>query len=162
LVVNIIADPRVRGCSLQVPLPRIERTPALVRRTWARMAAHLGAGLRLRRELGSASAFDGAEAILSPSGRVDHAEEPAPSTGAREQLRAAAVRIDRARGRLRRSDPGEALELWGGLVAGRWSLVDHFERSGRRYVVARRNDPGVEDPRALNLRERQVVWYASL
>jgi DNA-binding CsgD family transcriptional regulator len=50
----------------------------------------------------------------------------------------------------------------GGLVAGRWSLVDHFERSGRRYLVARRNDPSVRDPRALNLRERQVVWYASL
>jgi DNA-binding CsgD family transcriptional regulator len=162
LCVNIIGDPRVRGCSMQIPLPRIGRAPAALRHTWARMAAHLGAGLRLRYGVGQASALDGAEAILAPSGRLEHAEDAARSTEARERLCAAAVRIDRARGRLRRSDPGEALQLWDGLVAGRWSLVDHFERSGRRYLVARRNDPGVEDPRALSQRERQVVWYASL
>jgi DNA-binding CsgD family transcriptional regulator len=162
LCVNIIGDPRVRGCSIQVPMPRIGRASATLRHTWGRMAAHLGAGLRLRQTLGGASPLDGAEAILAPSGRLEHAEEAAQSTEARERLRAAAVRIDRARGRLRRNDPSEALTLWDGLVAGRWSLVDHFERSGRRYLVARRNDPGVEDPRTLNLRERQIVWYASL
>jgi DNA-binding CsgD family transcriptional regulator len=41
-------------------------------------------------------------------------------------------------------------------------LLEHFERDGRRYLIARRNDPGVNDPRALSLRERQVAWYTSL
>src|SRR5262249_38062404 len=46
--------------------------------------------------------------------------------------------------------------------SGEWSLVDHFEASGRRYLLARRNDPQVAQPRALTLRERQVLAYAAV
>jgi DNA-binding NarL/FixJ family response regulator len=42
--------------------------------------------------------------------------------------------------------------------AGRWSLVDRFDHDGRRYIVAHKNDPQVEDPRALT---RQVLAYAA-
>src|SRR6266481_4745371 len=49
--------------------------------------------------------------------------------------------IDRARGRLRHDTPEETVALWKVLVGGRWSLVDHFERDGRRYVVACRDAP---------------------
>ena len=55
-----------------------------------------------------------------------------------------------------------ALELWRGLLAGRWTLVDHFDSDGRRFVLARKNDPSVPEPRALSPRQRQVVFYASL
>ncbi len=47
-------------------------------------------------------------------------------------------------------------------------LVDVIEAAyapapdGRRYVVARRNDPLLPDPRALTLRERQVVGFVAL
>jgi DNA-binding NarL/FixJ family response regulator len=76
----------------------------------------------------------------------------------REGVRA----IERARGPLRRRDPREAIELWRGLVAGLWSLVDHFDSDGRRYLVAHRNDPRTPDPRGLTERERQIVAYADL
>jgi DNA-binding CsgD family transcriptional regulator len=159
---NVLVDPRGRGCIVGAPLPRVTRTPPTLRRAWNRVAAHIGAGLRLRYQLGSADPTDGATAILSPSGRVEHAVEDARDSSAQSQLRRAALAVDRARSKLRREDPGQALELWQALVSGRWSLVDHHEHDGRRYLIARRNDPGVSDPRALSLRERQVAWYAAL
>ena len=48
----------------------------------------------------------------------------------------------------------------GGSRRGRWSLVDHFDSNGRRYLMAHRNDPDTPDLRGLTLRERQVVGYA--
>ena len=58
-----------------------------------------------------------------------------------------------------RASPEEALSMWGGLVSGRWSLVDRFERDGRRFVVARKNAPDPSMPLALDLRERQVLGH---
>jgi DNA-binding NarL/FixJ family response regulator len=71
--------------------------------------------------------------------------------------------MDRARTRAGRADPLHALELWHGLLAGRWSLVDHVDRDGRRLVLARRNEPeGRGDHPALTSRQRQVLFYASV
>jgi DNA-binding CsgD family transcriptional regulator len=100
-------------------------------------------------------------AVLSPGGRVQHAAADARAPNMLAALRDAARRIDRARSKAR-GDPSEALTLWQGLVAGRWSLVDRFETDGRRYVIARENQPHVGDPRALSLRERQVLAYSLL
>jgi DNA-binding CsgD family transcriptional regulator len=132
--------------------------------TWSRIAAHLSAGARLRRALPGLPTEDftnGADAILSPSGSVTHAEVGAQSRDARESLRLAAKAIDRARSKAR-SNENEALELWQGLIAGRWSLVDRFDTDGRRFFIARKNDPEITDPRALTLRERQVLAYAAI
>jgi DNA-binding NarL/FixJ family response regulator len=41
-------------------------------------------------------------------------------------------------------------------------LVDHFERSGRRVVLARENAPMCRAPAALSMRERQVASLAAL
>jgi DNA-binding CsgD family transcriptional regulator len=57
--------------------------------------------------------------------------------------------VDRGRGAVRTRDPDAALSFWRALVAGRWSLVDRFERDGRRFVVAHRNAPTATDPRRL-------------
>jgi DNA-binding CsgD family transcriptional regulator len=132
--------------------------------TWSQIAAHISAGARLRRAFpGSPSdeVSQGADAVLSPSGSVTHAEIGAQSLSARESLRRAAKAIDRARSKAR-SNEDEALDLWQGLVAGRWSLVDRFDTDGRRYLIAHKNDPDVTDPRALTLRERQVLAYAAM
>jgi DNA-binding CsgD family transcriptional regulator len=162
LATNLLIDPGGRGCVIGAPLRRVQRARRGVRHTWDRLAAHICAGLRLRARLGDAGPLDGVEAIVTPEGAVEDAADAAKPRSMRERLRDAARRIERARGRLRRTDPGASLELWQGLVSGRWSLVDHYERGGRRYLIARRNDPDVADPRALSLRERQVAWYASL
>ena len=154
------------GCALAIPLAARGPAPSEIVHAWARVAAHMTAGFRLRARLASAPPSDdplaSAEAILEPDGRLQHAVGAAASPEARAVLRGAAVAIDRARGALRRREPAEALEIWRGLVEGRWTIVDHFDRDGRRYVVAQRNDPEVGDAGILTLRERQALGYAAL
>ena len=131
---------------------------AVERRRWTQVAAHVGAGLRLRRGLASRSP----EAVLDADGRVLDAQGNARARDARERLRHAVLQMESARGAVRRRDPDEAMGLWEGLVGGRWSLVDRFDSDGRRFVVAHRNDPEVGDPRGLSRRERQVAEFAGL
>jgi DNA-binding CsgD family transcriptional regulator len=133
------------------------------RRLWARVAAHLAAARRMRARLGDGSddtVTD--EAILTPAGRVAHAEGDARAGAARGALRHAVRQQERSRGRARRQDPEAATEAWTALVTGRWSLVDRFESDGRRYLVARPNEVRVPDPRALTERERVIAHLAAL
>jgi DNA-binding NarL/FixJ family response regulator len=52
--------------------------------------------------------------------------------------------------------------MWRAMVAGRWSIVDRFDRDGRRFLIAHQNEPEAAAPRALTRRERQVVSYAAM
>jgi DNA-binding CsgD family transcriptional regulator len=135
------------------------RTSALQRERWTRIAAHVGAGLRLRAALESVRA---SEAVLDAEGRLLDASSQLASGSARQVLRDAVRRREHARTRNMRSDPDGALDLWQGLVAGRWSLLDRFESDGRRFVVALRNDPEVGDLRGLSRRERQIADYLGM
>jgi DNA-binding CsgD family transcriptional regulator len=128
---------------------------------WHRIAIHLSAGWRLAGRAATSDAAD-VEAVLTPGGRIEHARGAAATAHAGEALRRATLHIDRARTRRGRADPFAALELWQGLFAGRWSLVEHFDSDGKRFLLARRNDPALADPLALTSRQRQVVFYASL
>jgi DNA-binding CsgD family transcriptional regulator len=156
------SDPTGVGCLIGAPRPRTGAVPGRRAAHWSRVAAHLGAALRLRRDLQQrAPTPDGAEVVLDPSGKAQHlAPEAQP---AREALRETALAIDRARASQRHEDDGRAaLEAWTALVAGRWSLVDCFDRDGRRYFVGVPNAPALHDPRALSERERQVLAFAAL
>jgi DNA-binding CsgD family transcriptional regulator len=157
-------DPTQIGCGLVAPLRRRRRFSRRETYTWPRIAAHLAAAFRVRRQLSEAptAARGVPEAILRPDGKVEHAEEPAKLESARVALRRAVLSFDRARGTLRRRDPEEALALWQALVSGRWSLIEHFDSDGRRFVVAHRNDADVPDMRGLTLRERQALAHAAL
>lgn len=128
-----------------------------VRKAWERVGLHLGAALRLRRRV-----LGGAHPIgqFLPSGRAVHLEAEATHSDTRAHLMEAVRASERARGRLRRS-PAEALELWRGLVDGRFSLVETLETDGRRLLVVHRNAPGLGDPRALTARERTLLSYLS-
>lgn len=153
------------GAVLGVFLPTLAEhagvLAASARDEWDRVAAHLGAAHRLLRERGRRpdGLPQGAEAVLDPGGAVLHAEGEA--RGLCAELGDAARRIDRARAR--RGD--DALELWPALCEARWSLVDHFESGGRRYVVARRNEASTATGGALgpglSARERAVVALAA-
>lgn len=149
------------GCALAVPDPvRQSRRPRSVERlVWERTAAHLAGALRLRRRLREAPSLG--EAILDPSGRVEHAEDVAKPAAARERLREAALRFDQARVRGEAQDPLEVTAQWRALVAGRWTLVDEFDRDGRRYIVARPNRPAPDPLKKLSARETQVVRAAA-
>ncbi len=140
--------------------PRIESLTEGDRRLWVQVALHLGASARLARQPGSLEDPE-VEAIMDASGRLVHGSD-ALTPAAREQLRRAVLRVDRARTRRLRSTPDEALALWGGLLAGRLSLVDHFDTDGRRYIVARRNEPRPPFFDGLAPRERQVAFYCSV
>ncbi len=157
-------SPRGVGCLVTAPLSRTHRYPRSAKQLWARLVAHVVAMQRLRCSLEAAAVRrrDEGEAVLSPSGRVEHAEGPAQAVSARELLRAAAVESERARGRLRREDPATAVEMWRALVAGRWSIVDRFDRDGKRYLVAHQNEPDAIGPRTLTDRERQVVAFVAM
>ncbi len=157
-------DPTGVGCMVVAPHSQVHRYPARVRRVWARVVAHLASMQRLRQALAPAPARSRSEgeAVLSPRGAVEHAEGPARLGSARTQLREAALARERARGRLRRQDPEEAVDLWRALVAGRWSIVDRFDRDGRRFLIAHENEPAGVGPRALTARERQVVQYVAM
>jgi DNA-binding CsgD family transcriptional regulator len=156
-------DPSGRGCMITVALDQIDASPRTVQ-VWHRLAAHISAGSRLRETLDTLENRDAvvahAEAVLAPGGKVEHATGPAEARSAREALRDALVRIDTARSG--KHDTRRLVELWRGLVAGRWSLVEHFERDGRRYYLAHKNDPELTQDRALTERERQALGYAEL
>jgi DNA-binding CsgD family transcriptional regulator len=159
-------DPNGRGIYLIAPLSKVTTLTEKSRERWQMLAAHFGAGYRLRRalaEVGTEVATDlphGAEAVIDPSSfRVTEAQGQAKSRDSLDALREAALRVDRARGRLRKSDPENALELWKALVRGRWSTVDWFDSDGRRFVLGVPNAPNVSDPRGLTEREMQVVAY---
>jgi hypothetical protein len=161
-------DPSQTGCLLGVPARLRERWAPRTAQRWRRIAAHVAAGMRIRRQLRQSptpllqTEGPSVEAILSPSGALQHALDPAKGPAARAVLRKAAMAFDRARGPLRRNNPDEAVAIWQGLVDGRWSLLDHFDSDGRRYIVAHRNDPNLPDLRGLTAREGQVLAYAML
>jgi DNA-binding CsgD family transcriptional regulator len=149
-----------RAVALSSPVAGVGSMGPGERRCWERVASHVGSGLRLRDAVATLSLEDPTvEAVLDAGGRVHDARGAAVPRSARERLRAAVRRSERARGSLRRRDPDEALALWEALVAGRWSLVDHFEGDGRRFLVAHRNEPGRGDPRGLSPREREVAEH---
>jgi len=161
-------DPNGQGIHIIAPLPEVTQLPSSTRMRWRMVGAHLAAGHRLRvaarnESLASTELPHDAEAVLERKTlKVTDAAGVGRSKTARSALRDAAVRVDRARGRLRKEDPAEALRAWRGLSRGRWTLVDWFDSAGRAYVLAIPNPPKVRDPRALSERERQVATYASL
>jgi DNA-binding CsgD family transcriptional regulator len=157
----LLPGPEAKPILLTMACARPRRFPEAEQALWHRIAIHLSAGCRLAGRTADVDAED-VEAILTADGQVAHASGPGTTTPGRELLRQATKDIDRARSRGGRSDPIAALDLWQGLFAGRWSLVEHFDSDGRRFMLARRNDPGIPDPAVLTRRQRQVVFYVSL
>ena len=160
-------DGRVISIFIGVPGELPLFPPRVVHRLRS-VAAHLTSGVRLRHALGSAEAqVDGAagpppEAVLDPAGHALDASGPARDRAARTSLGEAVRLMEKARGRLRRADPDEALQLWRGLVEGTWSLVEHHDTDGKRYLLARRNQPGTREPTALTRDERSVLAFAAM
>lgn len=161
-IVGLFAvDQDDRGVLVGIPIPRgREPAPSTVH-ALTRIAAHVTSARRLRDATGAPTAIDASDAVIDPSGTVRHAVGAARGLTERATLREAVRRIERARGRARRAAPAEAVELWLGLVSGRWSLVDHVDTDGRRFVLARRNEPRTREPLALRGLERHVAAYAA-
>jgi len=154
-------DARGGSVTLSAPSRAVLAPPPRVRGVWQRVGLHVVAGLRLRRLLAASAARR--DALLSPSGEVEDASAGiAKDDGARRALADAVRSMEQARRANVRSSPDRALELWRGLVAGQWSLVDHWESDGRRYVAAYSNRLGLRDPRGLTPTEQSVLRYLAL
>lgn len=159
-------NPSGQGCFVGVVLsPRFAPISPGMRQTCARIARHVAAGYRLRRRLAvaeSRASIDHADAVIALDGSIEHATGDARAKDAREALRRSAVAVAAARGRRRLEDPARAIATWRALVDARWSLVDHFEYGGSRYLVAHRNDCQPPPLALLTERERQVVALAAM
>jgi DNA-binding NarL/FixJ family response regulator len=117
------------------------------------------AARRLRRRLRSQPGrFD---AVLSADGALLHAEPALQSRRQRQTLVDAALEMRRSQGALRYEAPQRAVALWQALLNGEWSVIDHVDTDGKRFIVARRNAPGVAEPTALRCEERAVAILAA-
>lgn len=162
-------DPNGQGVFIIAPLSEVTSLRPSARLRWQMVGAHIAAGHRLRIAVeravdrGESELPHQAEAMIDANSfRVSDAAGQGQSKSTANVIREAAVRIDRARGKLRKNDPEEALAIWRGLSQGRWTLVDWFDTDGRRYALAVPNPPDLRDPRGLTERENQVVAYATL
>jgi DNA-binding CsgD family transcriptional regulator len=158
-------DPAGRGIGLHAGRAKIGwATPTEVRR-WGRIAGHLSAAVRLRHRLKIAEAngeSPAAEAVLDTRGNVQDAHGEATRAQALEMLGRSVRMLEKVRGPARRKEEDASLGDWRALVGGRWSLVDRIESDGRRYVLARENEPSAPGPPKLTAREKQVIGYARL
>ena len=169
------ADLDNQGVLLSLARPALRPLDPETRADLVRVGTHLLAGFRLRRRLGidaagaspSPDAADGlplggaVEAVLTPEGKLLDASGEAGLGEARRALRLAVRGIENARRRARR-DSREALKVWRGLVAARWTLVDEFDESdGSQYIVARVNVPESGKIASLTPTERLVVTYTA-
>jgi DNA-binding CsgD family transcriptional regulator len=152
------------GCALYVFSKTVLQLRRPERELLTRFASHLSTAYRLHRRLGQASSADGhaVDAFLRVDGSVEQAEGYARSREARRSLGAAVKLREWARTIAGRRDHSRATSAWRPLVSGRWSLVDSYERGGRRYITACENTPALNDLRILSPRELQVVSLAEL
>jgi DNA-binding CsgD family transcriptional regulator len=132
--------------------------PLPVQRFGERLGRRIAQAHRLRRAIADQSAR--VSAILTPDGRVAHAEGKGANRVTRERLRSAVQRREKARSSLRCREPGEALELFEGLIDGRFTIVDRFDADGRRYLVAFENPPEIAALRAFTAREAEILRRA--
>ena len=159
-MVGLVAnDAPGTGVMFAAPLPEPKRVEPREGAQWRRAAAHVAAGLRLRRFIG----LDADGACVQADADDPWVDEAGTelADGARNRLRSAARRIDRAGGRTCSPDGDDAERVWHELTTGGWSVVDRFDADGRRFLVARRNRPTANGTAGLTLREGQVVAYAA-
>jgi DNA-binding CsgD family transcriptional regulator len=150
-----------KGFVVAAPMPIAKNIHPRRTRALARLAVHIAAANRLRHNAVDRGDVD-TDAVLSPAGKVLHAEGNAKDQSARHELQRAVLDMELGRGALRKNEPERAVQLWRALVAGRWSLIESVDTDGRRFLLARRNAPSIADPKALGIEERRVAGHAAL
>jgi len=149
-----------RGGILGWVLPDVARPRAGERRQWDAISEHLAAGHALHASSTPDAWPDASQAaaVLSPGGQLLDADECTTSVDLRTRLTEAVRRMDRARCRRRKCSDEEALELWRAFISGHYSLVESFDRAGRRTILALRVR---SDLRALGASEAAVARLAA-
>jgi DNA-binding NarL/FixJ family response regulator len=152
------ANPDGSGVIFAAPIRNTPKKPARFSPAhWAQLAAHIAAGLRLRRR---ASRLEEPAAILTSNGKMLSASTGAQ--GARDALREGVKRMEHARSKAGRREGESSIDAWTALVEGQWSLVDHFESDGKRFLFALQNQADAPDPRALTRDERPILHLVAM
>lgn len=148
------------GVGFVQPLAEPARDVLRPRGWWDRLGTHVAAGYRARRTLAGAPPLETAAGVFRPDGtpvRLTRAQEHNIDTW-RRILRG----IDRARAAEFRDADGDILDIWNGIINGRWSLFDHIDTDGRRYVVlVETGAPSPPARRSLSSRESEVCLLAA-
>ncbi|MDZ7793517.1 MAG: helix-turn-helix transcriptional regulator [Spirochaetia bacterium] len=152
-------NPDAVGIVFAVPLLEREAVRDVDRRAWTKVGVHIAAAHRLQRRLRRNPGFEDAEGIFRADGR--EVQLGGPAIDERDALSRFIRTVDRARAHDYRSGEDSTLDVWEGLLRGRWSLVDHIDSDGAHYLLAIRNDPDAEAPHTLSRREAQVASYAA-
>lgn len=124
---------------------------------WDRVRAHIAAGARLRMRLETPD-LDGAQAVYDrASAKLDiNSAEIRPADKRRRLLELIEARAQADT--IAEDDPLQAMELWQGLIDGRWSLLDVIDTDGRKFTVLKENPLEVRSHTSLSERERQVAF----
>lgn len=137
----------------------LDKTPNLTashRTTLQKLVNHVRAGYLLRQQLGTGTADStvAASAIYTPNGQLQHTSAPlSPKTTG--QLATAVAQMDQARC-IKRKSTQDPSQLWSAVVAGRYSLLEVFDKDGKRHVLA--VETGLDAPVSnLTPREEEVA-----
>ena len=123
----------IEGLGFVQPMPSSRRDSPWPREWWEELGAHFAAGYRARRALEGASPLDAADGVFRPDGTPVRVKEPH-----REHLdtwRRILRAVDRARAAEFRNADGAILDIWRGIIDGRWSLFDEVDTDGKRYMI---------------------------
>jgi len=153
----IARDPRGMGALVVSGVTEAVRPTRRENRLLDRVSFHFAAAARLRSRERPAN-LEAAEAVLTPNGKILHATATAQNKS--DSLEDGRRRRDHAR--QSKHDPEKALEVWKGLIAGRWSLVDHVDTDGKRFLLAMKNPPPVDRRADLTPRERRVCAFVAM
>lgn len=137
---------------LDSPLAMSQRERAY----WQPVAAHLVSAWRLRQRFDTGATTQAlTDAILLPDGKcLSSSRLHGPVC---DRLREAVQKRESERDSAMSSQA-----MWSDLVDGRWTLVDHFEASGRRVVLALRNAASGQSLSRLTARESSALNDARL
>jgi DNA-binding NarL/FixJ family response regulator len=122
---------------------------------WAPVAAHVSAAWRLRRAVESSDQQLTESVTFTPAGQRLDAELVRAELSQSLQARLRHAIRQREASRVRQTE-----DLWPALIAGEWVLVDRFESSGRRVVVAHRTDALARPLQALTKHEALALQLA--
>lgn len=127
------------------------------RKLWEMVGVHIAAGARLRRSLERVNLDQSAAVFDGTNGELDVRDDTLKDNRRRRRL----LELIEARqhaNSIANDDPLEAMQLWQGLIDGRWSLLDIVDTDGRAFTVLRENPLEVRSRIALSERERQVAY----
>lgn len=161
-------EPDFSGSVFAVPvLPGEKYLYPIENEYWTKIAVHIAAAIRLRRhfphmDFSNPEASSKRDMVMH---LVDSNTEPGADSGQAdlgEEMHEALVRTVQAVSKHReRENPGGLMDIWPGLVHGRWSLIPVEGNRGERYMAAIENPPRIAVNHRLTTRENQVVQYAA-